>query len=81
MTPQATSIKVKEYLTAKHDSLNQLTSAKKIKDLTNYVKLSQSHKILDTKGFFTSLKTSQQIKQIVTYNTVSLTINNILVLI
>ena len=33
--------------------LNQITSAKQIKDLTNYVKLNQSHKLLDTKGFFT----------------------------
>ena len=54
-------------------NLNQLTSTKKIKDLTNYVKLIQSHKLLDTKGFFTPLKSSQQINlylnQIVTYNT------------
>ena len=44
--------------------LNQLTSAKKIRDLTNYVNISQSYKILDTKVFFTPLKSSQQIKQI-----------------
>ena len=44
--------------------LNQITSPKKIKELTNYVKLCQSHKLLDTKGVFTPLKSSQQIKQI-----------------
>ena len=31
-------------------NLNQLTSSKKIKYLTNYVKLSQSHKRLEKKG-------------------------------
>ena len=65
MTPQPTSIIVKEDLTIEQDKpqptiLNQEDK----KDLSKYVKLSQSHKHLDTKGFFTPLKSSQQIKQI-----------------
>ena len=44
--------------------LNMIYLNQEDKDLTNYVKLSQSHKLLDTKGFFTPLKSSQQIKQI-----------------
>ena len=63
MTPQPTSITLKEDLTVKHD-IPQPTLTKNIKYSTNYVKLSQSHKLLDTKGFFTPLKSGQQIKQV-----------------
>ena len=38
---------------------NQLASSKKIKYLTNYVKLNQFHKLLDTKGFFTLVKSNK----------------------
>ena len=44
--------------------LNQLISSKKIKYLTNYVKLNKFHKLLDTEQFFSPLKSSQQIKQL-----------------
>ena len=64
MTPQPTSITIKEYLIFKHDILQPKKLNQEIKDLTNYVKLNQYHKLLYKKSFFTLLKSSQQIKQI-----------------
>ena len=64
MTTQQPSITFKEDLVVKQDKPQPTSLNQEDKDLTNYVELCQSDKPLDTKEFFTLVKSSQQIKLI-----------------